>query len=109
MASEGYVSSGADHSHDVALHDEIKRRAYQLYERRGSVDGHHLEDGLQAELPRALYAAAELEKYAHGEVGDIKSVRAARVYLRALKACIGERSGCASKPVRPVSPDVGAV
>ncbi len=85
MASEGYVSSGADHSHDVALHDEIKRRAYQLYERRGSVDGHHLEDGLQAELPRALYAAAELVKYAHGEVGDIKSVRAARVYLRALK------------------------
>jgi len=91
MASETYVSIRADHSHDVALHDEIKRRAYQLYERRRAVDGHHLEDGLQAELPRALYATAELEKYANGEIGDVKSVRAARVYLRALRACIGER------------------
>ena len=109
MASEAYVSIRADHSHDVALHDEIKRRAYQLYEHRGSVDGHHLEDGLQAEFPHALYAAAELGKYANGEVGDIKSVRAARVYLRALKACIGERAACASNPANPVSPGVGAV
>jgi len=91
MTSETDVSIGADHSTDVALHDEIKRRAYELYEQRGSVAGHHLvEEGLQAELPRALCAASELEKYANGEVGDIKSVRAARVYLRALSACIGE-------------------
>ena len=91
MTSETCVSIRADHSHDVALHDEIKRRAYQLYERCRSIDGPHLEDGLQAELPRALYAAAELERYANGEVGDVKRVRAARVYLRALKACIGDR------------------
>ena len=93
MTAETHVLIGADHSTDVALHDEIKHRAYELYEQRGSVDGHHLEDGLQAELPRALYAAAELEKYANGEVGDIRSVRAARVYLRALSSFIGERDG----------------
>ena len=87
------VSIGADHSTDVALHDEIKRRAYELYDHRGSVDVHHLDDGLQAELPRALYAAAELEKYANDEAGDIRSVRAARVYLRALSSFIAERNG----------------
>ncbi|MBZ5573486.1 MAG: DUF2934 domain-containing protein [Acidobacteriia bacterium] len=91
MTPEAHLSIGADHSTDVALHDEIKRRAYELYEQRGPVDGHHREDGLQAELPRALYAAAELEKYANGEVGDIRRVRAARVYLRSLSSFIGER------------------
>jgi hypothetical protein len=91
MTPEAHVSIGADHSTDVALHDDIKRRAYELYEQRGPVNGHHLDGGLQAELPRALYAVVELKKYANGEVGDIKSVRAARVYLRALSACIGER------------------
>ena len=90
MTPETHVSIGADHFTDVALHDEIKRRAYELYEQRRPVDGHHLKDGLQAELPRALYAAAELEKYANGEIGDITCVRAARVYLRALSACIDD-------------------
>ena len=86
MVPETDAAIGVATSADVALHDEIKRRAYELYEPRGSVDGHHLEDGLQGELPRVLYAAAELEKYVNGEVGDIHSVRAARVYLRALSA-----------------------
>ena len=88
MTPESLVSIGADHSSDVAIHDEIKRRAYKLYEQRGAGDGHHLEDELQSELPRTLYAAAQLEKYIKGEVGDINSVRAARVYLRALSAYI---------------------
>lgn len=88
MTPEAHASIAADHSADVALHDEIKLRAYELYQQRCPADGSHLENGLQAELPRALYALAELEKYAHGEVGDIKSVRAAQVYLRALSACI---------------------
>ncbi|MBZ5600044.1 MAG: DUF2934 domain-containing protein [Acidobacteriia bacterium] len=87
MTPEAHTST-TDHSADVALHDEIKHRAYELYQQRGPANGHRLGDGLQAELPRALYAAAELEKYANGEVGDIKSVRAAQVYLRALSACI---------------------
>ncbi len=91
MIPETQISIEADHSTDVALHDEIKLRAYELYEQRGLVEGHDAEDGLQAELPRALYAAAELGKYAKGEVGDTKAVRAARVYLSALSACIEER------------------
>src|SRR5690349_22079430 len=71
LTPESLVSIGADHSTDVAIHDEIKRRAYKLYEQRGAGDGHHLEDELQSELPRTLYAAAQLEKYIKGEVGDI--------------------------------------
>ena len=31
------------------LQEEIRRRAYELYERRGQGDGHDLEDWLQAE------------------------------------------------------------
>lgn len=90
MASESYVSVGAYPFPGLTIQEEITCRAYELYELRRSVDGHHLEDGLRTELPRALCAAAELEKYVNGEVGDTKSVRAARVYLRALSACIGE-------------------
>jgi hypothetical protein len=40
-----------------------------------------------------VYAAAELQKYAKGQVGDTRNVRAARVYLHALSSCIGERNG----------------
>ncbi len=31
------------------LEDEIRRRAYELYEQRGRVDGYDLDDWLQAE------------------------------------------------------------
>ncbi len=31
------------------LEDEIPRRAYELYEQRGRVDGYELDDWLQAE------------------------------------------------------------
>jgi len=33
----------------LILEDQIRRRAYELYERRGSVDGHDMEDWLRAE------------------------------------------------------------
>ena len=33
----------------LALEDEIRRRAYELYEQRGREDGHELEDWLRAE------------------------------------------------------------
>jgi hypothetical protein len=91
MAPESPFSIGTDHSTDTAIHDEIKRRAYKLYEQRAAANGHHLEDGLQGELTHALYAAAELEKYANGEVRESDSVRAAGLYLRALSAYIAER------------------
>ncbi|MBZ5679149.1 MAG: hypothetical protein LAO24_03470 [Acidobacteriia bacterium] len=92
MIPESHASIKTDHILDVALHHEIKCRAYELYElRRDTVDGHDLKDRLQAELPRVVYAAAELQKYVKGEVGETRAVRAARVYLRALSSFIGER------------------
>jgi hypothetical protein len=32
------------------LQEQIKRRAYQLFEERGNIHGHDLEDWLQAEI-----------------------------------------------------------
>ena len=81
----------ADQTADVALQDEIKCRAYQLYEQRTTLDGDNPEDVLTGELHRVAYAAAELQKFAKGEIGDSRTVRAARVYLIALSAFIGER------------------
>jgi hypothetical protein len=93
MTSEHHVSINASDITDVALHDEIKCHAYRLYEERHNVDGHAPKDMLQAELPRVVYALAQLERYARGEVGDIPSVRAAQVYMRALSCFIAERDG----------------
>jgi Protein of unknown function (DUF2934) len=42
------------------LHEQIRARAYQLYEERGKTEGHELEHWLQAEaelLPRPRAAA----------------------------------------------------
>ena len=89
---ENYFSIEVDDIVDVALHHEIKFRAYELYERHhDTADGHDVKDMLQAELHRVAYAAAQLQKYSNGEVVDTRAVRAARVYLRALSSFIGER------------------
>jgi hypothetical protein len=89
---EGHCSVNADDVLDVALHHEIKFRAYELYERRhDTADGHDVKDKLQAELPRVAYAAAQLQKCSNGELGDTRAVRAARVYLRALSSFIAKR------------------
>ncbi len=34
---------------DIGLEDQIRLRAYELYEARGCRDGHEMEDWLQAE------------------------------------------------------------
>jgi hypothetical protein len=86
---ENYFSIDVDDIIDVALHHEIKFRAYELFERRHDIAGHDLRDELQAELPRVAYAAAQLQKHPKGE--DTRTVRAARIYLRALSSFIGER------------------
>jgi hypothetical protein len=92
MTPESHTSINADDIIDVAIHHEIKCRAYELYERQhGTLDGHDLKDNLQAELPRVAYAAAQLQNYSNGETGDTRAVRAARVYLRALSSFICER------------------
>jgi hypothetical protein len=89
---ENHFSIDADDIIDVALHHEIKFRAYELYERRhDTADGHDLKDELQAELPRVAYAAALLQKHSKGEVGDTRAVRAARIYMLALSFFIGKR------------------
>jgi hypothetical protein len=94
MIPESHAAINADNIVDLALHHEIKCRAYELYERHGdTVDGHDSHYELQSELLRVVYAAAQLQKYSKGEVGDTRAVRAARVYLRALTAFIGERNG----------------
>jgi hypothetical protein len=86
---ENYFSIDVDDI-DVALHHEIKFRAYELFERRHDItDGHDLKDELHTELPRVAYAAAQLQNHSKGE--DIRTVRAARIYLRALSFFIGER------------------
>ena len=76
---------------DHALHDEIKCRAYELYKQGCTVNGLDAAHGLSTELARVVYAAAELSKYEKGEVGDTRSVRAARVYLQALSTVISQR------------------
>lgn len=91
MTPETHASTNSGHIADVALHDEIKRRAYELYELRHTANEHGLDDRLQAELPRVVYAAAEVAKFKEGEVGDTMAVRAARVYLSALSSFIIER------------------
>jgi hypothetical protein len=81
----------ADDIIDAALHDEIKCRAYQLYELQGDNTDHlDRKTELQFELLRVAYAAAQLQKYCDGEIVDSKAVRAARVYLRALSSFIGQ-------------------
>lgn len=87
---KNYFSIDVDDIIEVALHHEIKIRAYELYERRHDTsDGDDLKDELRAELPRVAYAAAQLQKHSKGE--DTRAVRAARIYLRALSFFIGER------------------
>jgi hypothetical protein len=91
MTSEAPVAIDARHITDWVLHDEIKCRAYELYRQRHAVNGHDPNGTLQGELPLVVYAAAQLERYAKGEVADTRTVRAARVYLRALSSFIRER------------------
>ncbi len=87
---ENQSSINADDIMDVTLHDEIKWRAYELYELPDTADDYDLNNELHNELPRLAYAAAQLQKYFNGESGDTRAVRAARVYLRALSSFIGQ-------------------
>jgi hypothetical protein len=88
---ENHASVNAEDIIDVALHHEIKCRAYELYERRhDTADGHDSRDNRRSELLLVAYAAAQLQKHPNGEADDSKAVRAARVYLRALSSFVGK-------------------
>ena len=59
------ASSDAPAMPDFDLEEQIRQRAYQLFEERGMVDGHDLDDWLQAEqeikagqTPRTLKKSA---------------------------------------------------
>jgi len=87
MTPEIYTPTGPDDTIDLALHREIKCRAYELYERQHDpANGHDLGN----ELRRVAYAVSQLQKNSTGEIGDTRAVRAARVYLRALSSFISE-------------------
>ena len=89
---ENHSSIDADDIIDLAFHHEIKLRAYELYQRQhDNGDGYDLRHELAAELPRVVYAAAQLQKRSNGNAEDTRAVRAARVYLRALISFINER------------------
>jgi hypothetical protein len=89
MTPDNPTSTNEDDILDLALHNEIKCRAYELYEGRHDVADSH---DLKTELRRVAYAAAQLRKYSNGEVGDTRAVRAARVYLSALSHFIGKQN-----------------
>jgi len=57
----------------VDLQEQICRRAYELYERRGREAGHEVEDWLQAE------AELKAEQNKPAAVAAVKAVRKARV------------------------------
>ena len=51
---------GAAMAHSQPLEEQIRARAYQLYEQHGKTEGHEMEDWLQAEaelLPQSKAAA----------------------------------------------------
>lgn len=86
------ASVSADDTIDAALHNEVKCRAYELYQReREDIDGHDLRDKLGAELHRVAYAVSQIQKHSNDKRDDSRAVRAARVYLRALSSFISNR------------------
>jgi len=90
MTPERVAASNAYDLGDAALHDEIKRRAYELYERQhDDVERQDIRNEMQSEFPRVVYAAAQIQMSKH-DLGDGRAVRAARVYLRALASFIAQ-------------------
>lgn len=91
MTPKSVGVSNADGVTDIALHDEIKWRAYELYERQGDeIERLGVSNELHCELLRVAYAAAQIQLYSNGEQPDNRAVRAARVYLRALTSFIAQ-------------------
>jgi hypothetical protein len=83
MTAASSASINADEIIDVALHYDLKCRAYELYDQHCDPVLRD-EFKLQTELPRVAYALSQMQKYHDGNTGDTRAVRAARVYLRAL-------------------------
>jgi hypothetical protein len=52
----------------VDIQEQVRRRAFELYEQRGSKDGHDLDDWLQAESELAPQYYAGLKILAYVEI-----------------------------------------
>lgn len=90
--TSNYASISADDTIDAALHNEVKCRAYELYQRqREDTDGHDLKDKLRSELLHVAYAVSQIQRHSNDKVEESRAVRAARVYLRALSSFISNR------------------
>jgi hypothetical protein len=73
------------------MHDEIKRRAYQLIEQKRAVaDGSRVEEELKGELPRIVYALSKVQECADADIDGDRVCRAARIYLCALSSFVAE-------------------
>jgi hypothetical protein len=89
---ENHFSIDADDIIDVALHHEIKFRAYELYERRhDTADGHELKEEFTGRTAPCCLRGSPASKVLQWRGRDTRAVRAARIYLRALSSFIGER------------------
>ena len=64
-----HTNYAPSHGEDIpANHDEIRRRAYEIYLERGGLPGQELEDWLQAE--REIESAAHFMRATIGERTD---------------------------------------
>jgi hypothetical protein len=60
------LSSETDKTFSIDTQEQVRRRAFEIYEQRGRADGHELDDWLQAEAEvvsqqsKAMGATAEL-------------------------------------------------
>ena len=90
MTPERVAANDAHDQTDAMLHDEIKRRAYELYERQhGGIERQDVRNEMQSEFSPVVYAAAQIQMSNHNP-GNARAVRAARVYLRAVASFIAQ-------------------
>ncbi|HVN17734.1 MAG TPA: hypothetical protein VMU05_03150 [Dongiaceae bacterium] len=90
MTFRRIAGSSAYDVRDSVLHDEIKQRAYELYELQGDdTERKGRRSDLQSELIRVAYAAAQIQM-SNRESWDSRNIRAARVCLRALSSYVAQ-------------------
>jgi hypothetical protein len=81
-----------DYTQGELMHEEIKMRAYRLLEKKYLwASGDNLDDELNGELPHIAYAISVVQGRGEKNIGDDRSYRAARIYLRALTSFVAWR------------------
>ncbi|MCL5023241.1 MAG: DUF2934 domain-containing protein [Nitrospirae bacterium] len=84
---------------DRKLHDEIAKVAYELYEKKGRLEGRHHEDWMEAEnIVKARYAKAEQRKPPRkGDTAETLKEKAAKPERRTSSGKKTTRKGAAAK------------